>query len=145
MRFSLEAPKRNSVISFMSWCIIFVLLWACMVAFIPQHETSASEGKSLIVFGKDIVVRNSIDIIRAISIGGNVTVYGHVRKEVVSIGGSVFLGYESIVQGNVVSVGGTVERERTRFTGRWRGNNHRCNRADLLFVLVTKARYGKSP
>jgi hypothetical protein len=57
------------------------------------------------------VVKEGVEVNKAISIGGNVKVYGHVRRDAVSVGGSVYLGQDAAVEGNVVSIGGTVERE----------------------------------
>jgi hypothetical protein len=65
----------------------------------------------MITIGSDVVVKEGVEVNKAISIGGNVKVYGHVRKDAVSVGGSVFLGEAAAVEGNVVSIGGTVERE----------------------------------
>ncbi|MGO9146218.1 MAG: hypothetical protein ACLQDF_07605 [Desulfomonilia bacterium] len=93
--------------------MIFAMVWVCLVAFIPQPDksVSVSEGSSIIKILSDIVIKNGIEVNKAISIGGDVRVYGHVRKDAVSVGGSVYLGPDSIVEGNVVSIGGTVERE----------------------------------
>lgn len=91
--------------------ILIILLWSCLVAFVPQNSRSASEGSSMITIGSDIVVKEGVEVNKAISIGGNVKVYGHVRRDAVSVGGSVYLGQDAAVEGNVVSIGGTVERE----------------------------------
>jgi hypothetical protein len=91
--------------------ILIILLWSCLVAFVPQNSRSASEGSSMITIGSDVVVKEGVEVNKAISIGGNVKVYGHVRRDAVSVGGSVYLGQDAAVEGNVVSIGGTVERE----------------------------------
>jgi hypothetical protein len=91
--------------------ILFILVWSCLVAFVPQNSRSASEGSSMISIGSDIVVKEGVEVNKAISIGGNVKVYGHVRRDAVSVGGSVYLGQDAAVEGNVISIGGTVERE----------------------------------
>ena len=91
--------------------ILVILAWSCLVAFVPQNSRSASEGTSMITIGSDVVVKEGVDVNKAISIGGDVKVYGHVRRDAVSVGGSVYLGPDSSVEGNVVSIGGTVERE----------------------------------
>ena len=92
--------------------VIFIILaWSCLVAFVPQNSRSASQGSSMITIGSDVVVKEGVEVNKAISIGGNVKVYGHVRRDAVSVGGSVYLGPDSSVEGNVVSIGGTVERE----------------------------------
>jgi hypothetical protein len=91
--------------------ILIILVWSCLVAFVPQDSRSASEGSSMITIGSDVVVKEGVEVNKAISIGGNVKVYGHVRRDAVSVGGSVYLGQDAAVEGNVVSIGGTVERE----------------------------------
>jgi hypothetical protein len=65
----------------------------------------------MITIGSDVVVREGVEVNKAISIGGDVKVYGRVRRDAVSVGGSVFLGADADVEGKVVSIGGTVERE----------------------------------
>ena len=90
---------------------LIILVWSCLAAFVPQNSRSASEGSSMITIGSDVVVKEGVEVNKAISIGGNVKVYGHVRKDAVSVGGSVYLGQDAAVEGNVVSIGGTVERE----------------------------------
>jgi hypothetical protein len=65
----------------------------------------------MITIGSDVVVKEGVEVNNAISIGGDVKVYGHVRNDAVSVGGSVFLGQDAQVEENVVSIGGTVERE----------------------------------
>lgn len=90
---------------------LIILVWSCLAAFVPQNSRSASEGSSMITIGSDVVVKEGVEVNKAISIGGNVKVYGHVRRDAVSIGGSVYLGQDAAVEGNVVSIGGTVERE----------------------------------
>jgi hypothetical protein len=91
--------------------ILFILVWSCLVAFVHQNSRSASEGSSMISIGSDIVVKEGVEVNKAISIGGNVKVYGHVRRDAMSVGGSIYLGQDAAVEGNVVSIGGTVERE----------------------------------
>jgi hypothetical protein len=91
--------------------ISIILVWSCLVAFVPQNSRPASEGSSMITIGSDVVVKEGVEVNKAISIGGDVKVYGHVRGDAVSVGGSVFLGPDASVEGNVVSIGGTVERE----------------------------------
>jgi hypothetical protein len=91
--------------------ILIILVWSCLVAFVPQNSRSASEDSSMITIGSDIVVKEGVEVNKAISIGGNVKVYGHVKRDAVSVGGSVYLGQDAAVEGNVVSIGGTVERE----------------------------------
>jgi hypothetical protein len=103
--------KNNTANMKVIQMILLILVWSCLVAFVPQKNRSASEGSSTITIGSDVVVKEGDKVNKAISIGGNVKVYGHVRRDAVSVGGSVYLGPDAAVEGNVVSIGGTVERE----------------------------------
>jgi hypothetical protein len=101
------------------WMIFFICLWAFLSSFMPRAEKSDSEESSRFGLGRDVVVEEGKDVDMAIAIGGNVNVYGHVRKDTVSIGGSVFLAPLSIVDGNVVAVGGqVVQQEGARVGGK---------------------------
>jgi hypothetical protein len=82
-----------------------------LCAFVPQPGRQVLEGSSMVTIGDDLEVKEGVYAKRAVSIGGDVRVYGRVRHEVVSVFGSVYLGSASEVQGDVVSIGGTVDRE----------------------------------
>jgi hypothetical protein len=66
---------------------------------------------------------------KAVAIGGSITISGHVRKDVVAVGGSVTLLPSARVEGDVVAIGGTVsgreghtrrgQRESWRRSRRW--------------------------
>jgi hypothetical protein len=70
-----------------------------------------SSKESLIKVGDSVVVPEGADIKSAVSVGGSVTVLGHVSEDVVSVGGSVFVKESGAVEGSVVSVGGKVIKE----------------------------------
>ena len=70
-----------------------------------------STGQSLVRVGDNVVVPEGADIKSAVSIGGSVTVLGHVSEDVVSVGGSVFVKETGSVDGSVVSAGGKVIKE----------------------------------
>ena len=70
-----------------------------------------ADGREIVRFGRDIVVDRGETIENAVSIGGDITVYGEVEKDVVSIGGSVYLGPDAYIRGDVVSIGGEIEKE----------------------------------
>lgn len=97
--------------------IVLAALWCFLTAFVPPGERPAPGDGSLIVIGSDVRVDEDMEVQRAVSIGGDVRVLGHVVKDAVSVGGTVFLGPDSRVEGNVVSIGGTVEREPGSFVG----------------------------
>jgi hypothetical protein len=103
--------KNKTAIVRVIQVILIILVWSCLVALVPLNSRSASQGSSMITIGSDVVVKEADEVNKAISIGGDVKVYGHVRRDAVSVGGSVILGPDSAVEGNVVSIGGTVERE----------------------------------
>ncbi len=60
--------------------------------------------------GNDVTIETGDTVENAVSIGGNVTVYGHVLNDVVAVGGAVYLGPDSRVGGDVVSIGGNIEK-----------------------------------
>ena len=91
-----------------------------------EPEPSVHSG-SRVRFGGSIVVEKDELAEEAVSIGGSVRVDGEVSRDVVAVGGpvringhvggnvnavgsSVHLGPEAVVEGDVTSVGGTIER-----------------------------------
>ncbi|HMB53524.1 MAG TPA: hypothetical protein VKU40_09425 [Thermoanaerobaculia bacterium] len=88
----------------------------------PRRDTG-----SIVKFGSDVVVEEDEVAYEAVSLGGDVVVYGRVRRDVVAVGGdvqvfgevggnvtaspgSVELGPNSEVDGDVLAVGGRVRR-----------------------------------
>lgn len=63
---------------------------------------------TLVRLGSDIVIEPGVEVEGAVSIGGSVRVYGQVNENVIVVGGSVFLGEDAVVRGDIVSVGGPV-------------------------------------
>jgi hypothetical protein len=61
------------------------------------------------VFG-DVYVGRDEEVAEAVAVFGSVKVDGTVRQEVVSVFGSVELGPDAVVNGDVVSVGGRVHK-----------------------------------
>jgi len=90
---------------------LIVALLACLMVIIFQASGSASEGNSMISIGNNVVIEEGVEVDRAVSIGGSVSIYGHVKKKAIAVGGSVFLGPVSIVDGDVVSIGGSVVKQ----------------------------------
>jgi hypothetical protein len=68
-------------------------------------------GESLVI-EKDQIVEGD-----AVSLGGDVTIYGQVLGDVVSVGGTVELGDSAFVGGDAVSVGGGVRKAATALVG----------------------------
>jgi hypothetical protein len=63
---------------------------------------------SVIKIGENVVVLQGATVKTAVSVGGNVSVFGKVLEDVVAIGGSVDLKDSALVGGNAVSLGGEV-------------------------------------
>ena len=67
-----------------------------------------AEAKSIIKIGSDVTLEEEQQADDIITIGGQITIYGVVEKNVVAIGGSVILTSRAVVRGNVISFGGVV-------------------------------------
>ncbi len=74
------------------------------------RSLAGAEGRTIVKFGRDIVVEQGTRVREAVSIGGNITVDGVVDHNVVAVAGSVTLGPRAVVGRNVVSVGGVIEK-----------------------------------
>ncbi len=70
-----------------------------------------ARGKSVIKVGNDVIVRPGKTVKSAVSIGGDVRVYGTVEKDAVAVGGSVYVGPNAEIREDAVSVGGDVSME----------------------------------
>ena len=84
----------------------------------PSRRAARSYGERVRVFG-DVTVERDEEVGEAVAVFGSVKVDGQVRQEVVAVFGSVELGPEAVVNGDVVAVGGRVrkaEGARTRGT-----------------------------
>ncbi len=66
-------------------------------------------GERVRVFG-DVYVGGDEEVGEAVAVFGSVKVDGTVRQEVVSVFGSIELGPEAVVNGDIVSVGGRVHK-----------------------------------
>jgi hypothetical protein len=62
--------------------------------------------------GNDILIEEDMRIRNAVSVGGQITVYGMVERNVIAIGGSVVLARTAVIGGNVISIGGIVVKAR---------------------------------
>jgi len=88
------------------WLMFFLVVgsaWAC-------SSLAGAEGRTIVKFRNDVVVREGMRVRDAVAIGGHVIVNGVVEHDAVAIGGSVFMGSRAVVGRNAVSVGGTVEK-----------------------------------
>jgi hypothetical protein len=73
-----------------------------------RRERRARRGTERVVFGQSLDVGAEETLDRAVAIGGSVTVAGHVRQDVVAVGGSVTLLPGARVDGDAVAIGGSV-------------------------------------
>jgi len=71
-------------------------------------ERRGRYGSERVVFGQSLNIGADETISKAVAIGGSVAIAGHVRQDVVSIGGSINLLPGAHVEGDAVAVGGTV-------------------------------------
>lgn len=74
-----------------------------------ERRPTRSSGERVRVFG-DVYVAPDEEVGEAVAVFGSVKVDGMVRQEVVSVFGSIELGPESVVNGDIVSVGGRVRK-----------------------------------
>jgi hypothetical protein len=89
---------------------LFCICTALMIPGVFCTQVSARDD-TIVTLGNKIVIEKGEEVGQAVSIGGDVDVYGHVLKDVVSVGGTVFLSKYAVVRGDVVSVGGSIIRQ----------------------------------
>ena len=89
--------------------LYLILLFIFQLLF-PNSGEGGSETE-LIRWGEDVDLPRDQIAEEIVVIGGDVLIGGEVRKDVVVIGGDIILKSTSIVGGNVVDVGGSIERE----------------------------------
>lgn len=76
----------------------------------PDVNTNEDNGENdLVRFGEDITIpADKVVEGNVVAIGGNVTVLGHVKGDVTSVGGTVEVKGKGVVDGDAVSLGGGV-------------------------------------
>lgn len=84
------------------------LICSALFLFVLQPDFLSARDHSIVRFGKDVIVEKHERVESAVSIGGDVKVYGTVDESAVAVGGSVFLGPHAVVREDVVSVGGEI-------------------------------------
>ncbi|MFA6170163.1 MAG: hypothetical protein WCW67_01495 [Candidatus Margulisiibacteriota bacterium] len=92
---------------------IFALLAIVLLAtscFAVIKELGKNDS-SLVKVGSSVVVPMGAEVKDAVSVGGNVTVYGKVAGDAVAVGGNVFMKETGKVVGDAVAVGGVVVKE----------------------------------
>lgn len=93
-----------------SLLVLALLIFAVSAGFAVVKGLEKDK-QAVVRVGESITIPEGAEIESAVSVGGSVTVYGHIIKDVVSVGGSVFLKDSAVVGGDVVAVGGKVLKE----------------------------------
>lgn len=75
---------------------------------VSEELTSQVEFGERIAIGEDAVVEAHEEVEEVVSLGGNVDVYGHVRGDATSFGGTVHVYEGGRVEGNAIAIGGRV-------------------------------------
>ena len=70
-----------------------------------------AQAKDIVKFGSDVIIDKNMTVNEVVVFGANITVNGAVQKDVVAIGGDVFLGPTAKVGQEVVSIGGAIHKE----------------------------------
>jgi hypothetical protein len=91
--------------------LVLVLLVFAAAAGFAVIKGLEKDKQSLVKVGESVTIPEGAEVDTAVSVGGTVTVLGRVDKDVVSVGGSVYLKDSANVGGDVVSIGGKVMRE----------------------------------
>jgi cytoskeletal protein CcmA (bactofilin family) len=81
--------------------------------FILQKDIYIAEGETednVVSLGGDIVIKGTV-MQNVIAFGGSITVEGEVKDSVLGFGSKIFLKSSAVVRGDVVSVGGKLEKE----------------------------------
>ena len=85
---------------------------ALLAIVVSTPVLTAANSRDVVKIGGDILIEDGTTIRNAVTVGGDVAVYGQVDGDVVSIGGLVIIAPSGIVLGNAVSLGGSVRKER---------------------------------
>ena len=93
-----------------------------------------AEEKNIVEIGSDVTIEEGMRVHNAVAIGGQVTVFGVVKRHVVAIGGSVVLAKTAVVGGDVVSLGGVIVRGRSADV---RGHLIEINLSDISAAIST--------
>ena len=72
---------------------------------------SGAQAKEIVKFGSDVFIDKNMTVKEVVVFGANITVNGTVQKDVVAIGGNIFLGPTARVGKEVVSIGGSIYKE----------------------------------
>jgi len=93
----------------------FVMLAPGALALLLLAATSpadAKDGKDLVSFGNDVVVREGQEVTGDLVVfGGNAKVFGHVDGDAAVMGGDLYIAPSGEVDGSTVAFGGSVDNE----------------------------------
>ncbi len=89
--------------------VVSIMVFAASPAF--------AKAQDIIKMNTDIEIEKNMVAGDVVAIGGDVTVYGRVEKNVTAVGGSVILKANSYVGGQVVIVGGEIIKDPTAVVG----------------------------
>lgn len=84
-------------------CVVFALVSVCTCAF--------AKGEDVVRFYRDAVIAENMDVNDVVAVGGSVTVFGKVQRNITALGGFVILKPGAYVGGEIVSIGGEVIKE----------------------------------
>jgi hypothetical protein len=91
------------------------LLLICFGCLLFSGQNLAALGdeseREIFKIGEDLTIQPGERVSKALVVGGDAYVDGMVKHEVVAIGGSVFLGAQAHVGGNVTAVGGSIVKQ----------------------------------
>ncbi|MFI5389095.1 MAG: hypothetical protein ACHQY2_05185 [Candidatus Eremiobacterales bacterium] len=88
----------------------------------------AKDGKDLVSFGNDVVVREGQEVTGDLVVfGGNAKVYGHVDGDAAVMGGDLYIAPSGEVDGSTVAFGGSVDNESSSANS---GSGHHHMRAN---------------
>jgi hypothetical protein len=73
-----------------------------------RRERRGRLGPERVVFGRSLMIAADETVDKAVAIGGSITIAGHVRRDVVAVGGSITLLPGARVEGDAVAIGGAV-------------------------------------
>jgi hypothetical protein len=93
--------------------ILALFLVSGMIALGASAGLAAGEEtakQTIVKMGENIEIPRDAEVETAVAIGGSITVHGKVVKDVVAVGGSVYLEDWALVGGDAVSIGGSIER-----------------------------------
>lgn len=119
--------------------LVFLCFSLFLTGFIPREQKPSQEGNFRFGIGRTVVVEEGANVDSAVSIGGDIQIFGHVRKDVTALAGSVYLAPFSRVDGNVTVYAGQVVHQGGAMVG---GKISVMNPGNLDSVISALSRDG---